>query len=375
MTDTIAAAFAIAGRPIGPGHPVYIIAVLSANHGPDELVAIDVVRAAAAAGADAVKLQTYTPDTITIDSDAPPFRTGSESLWSGSTLYELYREGTMPWEWQPRLKTLAESLGMDCFASPFDATAVDFLVGMDVPAFKVASFELVDLPLIRKMASTGRPLIMSTGMATEAEIDEAIAAARTGGATEIALLKCTSAYPSQPEDVNLRAIDAMASRWGLPVGLSDHTIGTTVPVAAVALGACIVEKHMTLSAADTTLDDRFRGREPTVPAFAVRRGGHRSGRATHRTQHSLDPAGRRAAHPTLRGGPGSSRRSTDPARNPVGLRVAGRSGGSADRLEGVDRGGRPGRRRRAGSEAPRRMPRAAPRHQRPSVRRTCCGSR
>ena len=257
MTDTIAAAFAIAGRPIGPGHPVYIIAELSANHGHDEQVAIDLVRAAAAAGADAVKLQTYTPDTITIDSDAPPFRTGSESLWSGSTLYELYREGTMPWEWQPRLKTLAESLGMDCFASPFDATAVDFLVGMDVPAFKVASFELVDLPLIRKMASTGRPLIMSTGMATEAEIDEAIAAARTGGATEIALLKCTSAYPSQPEDVNLRAIDAMASRWGLPVGLSDHTIGTTVPVAAVALGACIVEKHMTLTAADTTLDATF----------------------------------------------------------------------------------------------------------------------
>jgi N-acetylneuraminate synthase len=257
VTDTLAATFSIAGRPIGPGHPVYIIAELSANHGHDEQVATDLVRAAAAGGADAVKLQTYTPDTITIDSDAPPFRTGSESLWSGSTLYELYREGTMPWEWQPRLKTLAESLGMDCFASPFDATAVDFLVGMDVPAFKVASFELVDLPLIRKMASTGRPLIMSTGMATEAEIDEAIAAARAGGAAEIALLKCTSAYPSQPEDVNLRAIDAMAARWSLPVGLSDHTIGTTVPVAAVALGACIVEKHMTLSAGDTTLDATF----------------------------------------------------------------------------------------------------------------------
>ncbi len=159
---------------------------------------MDLVRAAGAAGADAVKLQTYTPDTITIDSDAPPFRTGSESLWSGSTLYELYQEGTMPWEWQPRLKALAESLGMDCFASPFDATAVDFLVAMDVPAFKVASFELVDLPLIRRMASTGRPLIMSTGMATEAEIDEPSTAARAGGATEIALLKCTSAYPSSP---------------------------------------------------------------------------------------------------------------------------------------------------------------------------------
>ena len=180
----------------GLANPVYIIAELSANHGHDEQVAIDPARAAAAAGADAVKLQTYTPDTITIDSDAPPFRTGSELLWSGSTLYWPYREGTMPWKWQPRLKTLAELLWTYCFASPFDATAVDFLVAMDVPAFKVASFELVDLPLDRKMASTGRPLIMSTGMATEAEIDEAIAAARTGGATEIALLKCTSAYPS-----------------------------------------------------------------------------------------------------------------------------------------------------------------------------------
>jgi N-acetylneuraminate synthase len=257
MTSAVAAPFAIAGRAIGPGHPVYIIAELSANHGHDEQVAVDLVRAAAAAGADAVKLQTYTPDTITIDSDAPPFRTGRDSLWSGSTLYELYREGTMPWEWQPRLKTLAESLGMDCFSSPFDATAVDFLVAMDVQAFKVASFELVDLPLIRRMAATGRPLIVSTGMATEAEIDEAVEAAHAGGATEIALLKCTSAYPSRPEDVNLRAIAAMASRWGLPVGLSDHTIGTAVPVAAVALGACIVEKHMTLSAEDTTLDARF----------------------------------------------------------------------------------------------------------------------
>jgi N-acetylneuraminate synthase len=215
------------------------------------------VRAAAEAGADAVKLQTYTPDTITIDSDAPSFRSGTGSLWSGTTLYDLYSEGYMPWDWQPRLKALAESLGMDCFASPFDPTAVDFLAAMDVPAFKVASFELVDLPLIRKMAATGRPLIMSTGMATEAEIDEAVEAARTSGATEIALLKCTSAYPSQPEDVNLRAIPAMAERWGLPVGLSDHTIGTVIPVASVAMGACIIEKHMTLSSDDATLDSTF----------------------------------------------------------------------------------------------------------------------
>jgi N-acetylneuraminate synthase len=163
----------------------------------------------------------------------------------------------MPWDWQPRLKALAESLGMDCFSSPFDPTAVDFLAAMDVPAFKVASFELVDLPLIRRMARTGKPLIISTGMGTEAEIDEAVAAARDGGATEIALLKCTSAYPSPPEAVNLRAIPAMAERWGVPIGLSDHTLGETVAAAAVALGACIVEKHMRLSAEDESPDSAF----------------------------------------------------------------------------------------------------------------------
>ena len=364
MTDTVAAAFSIAGRPIGPGHPVYIIAELSANHGHDEQVAIDLVRAAAAAGADAVKLQTYTPDTITIDSDAPPFRTGSESLWSGSTLYELYKEGTMPWEWQPRLKTLAESLGMDCFASPFDPTAVDFLVAMDVPAFKVASFELVDLPLIRRMASTGTAAdhVDRDGHGGRDRRGDRRGARGWGDARS----RCSSARAPtrrRPEDVNLRAIDAMATRWGLPVGLSDHTIGTTVPVAAVALGACIVEKHMTLSADDTTLDatfsldrdafremvdavrvdragarwdphrpDRFRGREPPVPAIAVRRGGHRRRRAAHRAQRPLDPAGRWAAHPPLRGGPGSSGGPPDRARNPVGLRLARRSRGSAGRL-------------------------------------------
>jgi N-acetylneuraminate synthase len=253
----VIADFSIAGRPIGPGQPVYVIAELSANHRHDERVAAELVRAARDAGADAVKLQTYTPDTITIASDAPSFRAGNESLWAGMTLHDLYGEAYMPWEWQPGLKALAESLGMDCFSSPFDATAVDFLLAMDVPAFKVASFELVDLPLIRRMAATGRPLIMSTGMATEVEIDEAVTAARDAGASEIALLKCTSAYPSPPEAVNLRAIPAMIERWKLPVGLSDHTTGELVPVAAVALGACIVEKHMTLSRADATPDSPF----------------------------------------------------------------------------------------------------------------------
>ena len=251
------AAFSIAGRPIGAGHPVYVIAELSANHRQHEEVAVELVHAAHAAGADAVKLQTYTPDTITIASDAPSFRAGSGSLWEGTTLHDLYQEAYMPWEWQPGLKVLAESLGMHCFSSPFDPTAVDFLMTMDVPAFKVASFELVDLPLIRHMAETGRPLILSTGMATEAEIDEAVGAARDAGAVGIALLKCTSAYPSPPESVNLRAIPAMAERWGVPIGLSDHTLGATVAVAAVSLGACIVEKHMTLSSDDSSPDSAF----------------------------------------------------------------------------------------------------------------------
>jgi N-acetylneuraminate synthase len=249
--------FSINGRLIGPGRPVYIIAELSANHRQDERVAQDLVRAAAGAGADAVKLQTYTAETITIDSDSPPFRIGKDSLWAGRTLHDLYLEASMPWEWQPGLKKLAEELGMDCFSSPFDDTAIDFLEAMAVPAYKVASFELVDLPLIRRMAATGRPLIISTGMASAAEVDEAIGAAQGAGAKEIALLKCTSAYPTPPEEMHLRAIPMMIERWGLPVGLSDHTAGHVVPVAAVALGASIVEKHFTISRDDPSPDSAF----------------------------------------------------------------------------------------------------------------------
>jgi pseudaminic acid synthase len=252
-----AASISIAGRRIGPGEPVYVIAELSANHGGRYEIAARIVEAAKAAGADAIKLQTYTADTITLNSDAAPFRLGDGSLWAGKTLHELYAEAFMPWDWQPRLKELAESIGLHCFSSPFDPTAVEFLAAMDVPAFKVASFELVDLPLIRQMARTGRPLIMSTGMATEAEIDEAVEAATEAGATEIALLKCTSAYPSPPEALNLGAIPVMAARWGVPVGLSDHTTGESVPVAAVALGAALVEKHMTLSHDQATPDAPF----------------------------------------------------------------------------------------------------------------------
>jgi pseudaminic acid synthase len=242
---------------IGPGEPVFCVAEISANHGQDFEKAVRIIQAAKDAGADAVKLQTYTPDTITIPSDREYFRVGGGTLWDGKTLYELYGEAYTPWEWQPKLKRVAQDLGMQCFSSAFDASAVDFLEGMHVPAHKVASFELVDLALIRKMAATGKPLIMSTGMATLEEIEEALAAARQAGATQIALLKCTSAYPAPAEEMNLRTIPELSRRFGLPVGLSDHTIGITVPVAAVSLGACIIEKHLTLSRGEGGPDSAF----------------------------------------------------------------------------------------------------------------------
>jgi pseudaminic acid synthase len=237
----------IAGDRIGPEEPVYIVAEISANHNQDFDLAVKTIRAANEAGADAIKLQTYTPDTLTICADRPWFRVSGGTPWDGRTLHDLYSEAYTPWEWQPKLKQVANDLGVQLFSSAFDATAVDFLEEMGVPVHKVASFELVDLPLIEKMAGTGKPLILSTGMATLAEIEEAVQTARRAGATEIALLKCTSAYPSPAEEMNLRTIPSMAERFHAPVGLSDHTMGIAVPVAAVALGACIVEKHFTLS--------------------------------------------------------------------------------------------------------------------------------
>jgi pseudaminic acid synthase len=234
-------------RQIGPGQPVYVIAELSANHNQDFDRAVRIVHAAKEAGADAVKLQTYTPDTITIRSDRDCFQIRGGTLWDGRTLHDLYGEAYTPWEWQPKLKAIGEKLGVDVFSSAFDPSAVDFLEKMNVPLHKVASPELVDIPLIEKMARTGKPLIMSTGMATLEEIEEALCAARKAGASQIALLKCTSAYPAPPEEMNLRAIPELARRFQVPVGLSDHTLGIAVPVAAVALGACIIEKHLTLS--------------------------------------------------------------------------------------------------------------------------------
>lgn len=240
-------AFAINQRKIGPGEPVYVIAELSANHNQDFEQAVRIIHAAKEAGADAVKLQTYTADTITIDSDQECFRIGGGTLWDGRTLHELYAEAYTPWEWQPKLKKIANEIGLDLFSSAFDATAVDFLENMGVPAHKVASFELVDIPLIERMARTGKPLILSTGMATLEEIEEALNAARSAGAKQIALLKCTSAYPALPEQMNLRSIATLSQKFEVPIGLSDHTMGIAVPVAAVALGACMIEKHLTTS--------------------------------------------------------------------------------------------------------------------------------
>lgn len=247
----------VAGRHIGEGNPVFIVAELSANHhqGFDE--AVRLVEAAAEAGADAVKLQTYTPDTLTLDCDREEFRIASGTIWDGTTLHRLYAQAFTPWKWQPKLMDLATRLGLVLFSTPFDDTAVEFLEQMKVPAYKIASFELVDLPLIQRVARTGKPLILSTGMATVEEIDEALGAARGADAAQLALLKCTSAYPSRPEEMNLQTIPFLSSRFGVPVGLSDHTLGIAAPVAAVALGACIVEKHLTLSRSKPGSDSSF----------------------------------------------------------------------------------------------------------------------
>ncbi len=236
----------ISGRRIGSGYPTYIIAEMSANHNQDFNQAVKIIEAAKEAGADAIKLQTYTPDTMTIDCDNQYFEIKG-TLWGGYTLYDLYREAYTPWEWQPKLKAVANELGLDFFSTPFDCSAVDFLESMEVPAYKVASFENSDLQLLKYIAQTGKPIIMSNGMATLAEIDEAIRTIRLTGNIQLALLKCTSAYPSPPEAINLRTIPHLAQTFGLPVGLSDHTLGVTVPAAAVSLGACLVEKHFTLS--------------------------------------------------------------------------------------------------------------------------------
>ncbi len=253
MSNTIR----IGNRIIGPQRPVYVIAEMSANHNQDYDRAVEIVKAAKAAGADAIKLQTYSADAHTIDSSKTEFKISGGTAWDGKTLYGLYGDACMPWDWQPKLQTLAAELGLDLFSAPVDATSLEFLETMAVPVHKIASFELVDLPLIRKVAQTGKPAIMSTGMASLSEIDDAVRAFRQAGGTQLALLKCTSAYPSPPAEVNLRTIPHLAEAFGVPVGLSDHTLGIAVPAAAVALGACIVEKHFTLSRAEPGPDSAF----------------------------------------------------------------------------------------------------------------------
>lgn len=233
----------IGNRYIGEKYPVFLIAEVSANHLQNFDLAVDTIKAIKDSGADAVKLQTYTPDTITIDCDNKFFQIEHGTLWDGKTLYKLYKEAYTPWEWQPELKEIAEDLGLICFSSPFDRTAVDLLEKMEVPAYKIASFEITDIPLIEYVASKGKPVIISTGIATLADIEEAIATCKRMGNDQIALLKCTSAYPAPIEELNLNTIPNMIDTFRTVVGLSDHTLGISVPIASVALGAKIIEKH------------------------------------------------------------------------------------------------------------------------------------
>lgn len=236
----------INNRKIGPGEKPYIIAEMSGNHGHDFDTAVKIIEAAKNSGADAIKLQTYTPDTITIDARNEYFMVGEGTIWEGRSLYDLYGDAYTPWEWQPKLKAIAEQMGLDFFSTPFDNTAVDFLEEMEVPVYKVASFEVVDIPLLKKIAETGKPVIMSNGMATLAELEEAILTLRKHGTQQLALLKCTSGYPAALSEMNLKTIPNLQQTFNLPVGLSDHTLDIAVPITAVALGACIIEKHFTL---------------------------------------------------------------------------------------------------------------------------------
>ncbi|EBA14551.1 neuB protein [Roseobacter sp. SK209-2-6] len=252
MTDTLY----IADRAIGPDHPPYIIAEMSANHNGNLDAAFAIIEQAQKAGADALKIQTYTPETITLKSDAEDFCIKG-GLWDGRTLYDLYAEAHTPWDWHKPLFEHAAKCGIPIFSSPFDTTAIDLLEDLGAPAYKIASFEAIDLPLIRYAASTGKPMIISTGMADDEEIGEAVAAAREAGCKELVLLHCVSGYPAPAEDYNLRTIPDMGARFGTLTGLSDHTLSNATAIASVALGACVIEKHFTLDRQGGGPDDSF----------------------------------------------------------------------------------------------------------------------
>jgi N-acetylneuraminate synthase len=253
MTDVF---IDIAGRRIGPQHNPYVIAEMSANHNGDIANAFRIIDMAKKAGADAIKMQTYTADTLTLDSDLPDFQL-TEGLWAGQSLYQLYQQAYTPWGWHKPLFEYARKMGITIFSSPFDTSAVDLLESLGAPAYKIASFEAIDLPLIQYVAGTGKPLIISTGMADADEIEEAIEAAYTGGCHQLAILHCVSGYPAPAEDYNLRTLIDMQKRYGVPVGLSDHTLSNTTAIASVALGACIIEKHVTLDRGGGGPDDSF----------------------------------------------------------------------------------------------------------------------
>ncbi len=249
--------FKISDKNVGADRPCFIIAEMSANHNQSYDLAVKTVEAAHEAGADAIKFQTYTPDTITIDSDQEYFKINHGTIWDGKTLYELYEEAYMPWEWQPKLKETAESLGLVCFSSPFDHTAVDFLEKMNVPAYKIASPEITDIPLIKYVASKGKPILISTGIATLNDISQAVKACREVNNNQIALLKCTSFYPAPIEEANLNTLPDIVERFDTVVGISDHTLGIVIPVTAIALGAKIIEKHFILDKSIVSPDSEF----------------------------------------------------------------------------------------------------------------------
>lgn len=258
----------IADRKVGEKFPCFIIAEMSGNHNMDYDRAVEIVRAAKRAGADAIKLQTYTADTITLDSDKEYFKTGH--IWEGTTLHKLYQQAYTPWEWQPELKKVADDLGIVLFSSPFDDTAVDFLEQMNVPAYKIASYEIVDIPLIRKVAQTGKPIMISTGIADKEDIELAVKTCHEEGNDNVILLKCTSEYPAPYEDMNLRTIPLMQDAFSCCCGLSDHSMGDELAIAAVAMGAKVIEKHFTLKRSDGGVDSSFSMEETEFAQMVAR---------------------------------------------------------------------------------------------------------